>query len=406
MIQRWQGANLVRALKARRGVYLTGGRQSGKTTLAEAVALESPVRRSLDKASLLGAAKSDPELFVSRRPGETLVIDEIQKAPWLLDEIKVKVDHDDSPGQYLLTGSSNLRFLKLVKDSLAGRLGTIRLRTLAHGEIAGASPDFLDQVFNEDFKNVAARFDKQALIHAAFLGGYPEPLRFSRRDQKDWVRDYLEDLLTKDIMDVAELRKKDSLKAAALWLMAHTSQLFALEEFCAKASLTRETAQNYISSLIALYLFDKVPAWAKSDYDKVGKRPKYVVADVFLAAHALGWDEDDALFNEKINGKLAESWAYHEIAAQADVYGGCEISHYRDSDKREIDFMLEREGKGVAGIEIKCGSSVGVEDFKHLKWFSAKFGGRSFIGVVLYTGGDVLSFGNHMYAVPFANLAF
>ena len=58
------------------------------------------------------------------------------------------------------------------------------------------------------------------------------------------------------------------------------------------------------------------------------------------------------------------------------------------------------------GIEVKCGSSVGIGDFKNMKWFKSKFKIERFIGIVLYTGSDVLGFGNHMYAVPFANIVF
>ena len=405
MIDRWQKEKLIHALQVRRGVHLTGARQSGKTTLAESLSLESVVRRSLDNSSQVQAAKSDPELFVRRRKGETLIIDEIQKAPMLLDEIKLKVDHDNSRGQYLLTGSSNLRFLKSVKDSLAGRFGTIRLRTLTSGEINGAKPDFLGQVFNEEFKTSPKGFDKAELLHAAFIGGYPEPLEFSSRDKKDWIRDYLNDILTKDISDITELRKLDALKAAVIWLLAHSSQLFTIDEFCAKTALSRETAQTYISALTSLYLFDKIPAWAKSDYEKLGKRSKYIATDTSLMSSTLGWNEEDALFNEKINGTLAESWAYHEISAQADIIGDYEITHYRDSDKREIDFIIEHDNGATAGIEVKCGSSVGIEDFKHMKWFQAKFKKERFVGIVLYTGNDVLPFGNHMYAIPFSNLA-
>ena len=75
----------------------------------------------------------------------------------------------------------------------------------------------------------------------------------------------------------------------------------------------------------ALYLFDRIPAWGKSDYDKIGKRSKYIVTDMSLAANSLGWDEEEVLFDESINGKLAESWAYHEISAQADLAGDYEI---------------------------------------------------------------------------------
>lgn len=406
MIDRWQKDKVIHALQVRRGIHLTGARQSGKTTLSENLNIPYSTRRSLDKATQVNAAKSDPELFVRRRNGETLIIDEIQKAPELLDEIKLKVDHDNSRGQYLLTGSSNLRFLKTVKDSLAGRFGTIRLRTLTQGELNGISPTFLEQVFREDFKCTSKGFDKAELIHAAFTGGYPEPLEYSFRDRKDWIRDYLDDILTKDIKDVTELRKLNAMKSAVDWLMAYSSQLFTIDEFCSKTSLTRETAQTYIAALTSLYLFDKIPAWAKSDYEKIGKRSKYIATDTSLISCTLGWKEDEALFDDKINGKLAESWAYHEISAQADISGDYEISHYRDSDKREIDFIIERDDGQTAGIEVKCGSAVAPSDFKHLKWFQTRFKKERFVGIVLYTGRDVLGFGNHMYAIPFANLVY
>ena len=368
--------------------------------------LENIVRKSLDKAGLVDAAKSDPELFVRRGKNEIMLIDEIQKAPELLDQIKINVDHDMSKGQYLLTGSSNLRFIKSVKDSLAGRFATIRLRTLAAGEINAAKPDFLDQVFNGEFRNTGKNFDKAALIASAFAGGYPEPLEFTQRARNNWFRDYLGDLLTKDISDITDIRKLDVLKLMMTWLLAHTSQLFSQDEMCAKIGITRETAQTYILALTSLYLFDKVPAWAKSDYDKIGKRAKYIVADTAMAASALGWNENDALFDETINGKLAESWVYHELAVQADLSGDYEISHYRDSEKREIDFIIERNDGATAAVEVNAGSSIGRGDFKHINWFAGKFKPSRFIGIVLYTGSDVLGFGDHLYAVPCANLVF
>ena len=58
------------------------------------------------------------------------------------------------------------------------------------------------------------------------------------------------------------------------------------------------------------------------------------------------------------------------VVAQADISGVYGISHYRDSDKREIDFIVERDDGRCAGIEIKCGSVVSLEDFKHLKFGS------------------------------------
>ena len=147
MIARWQKESVLSALKARRVVHLTGARQTGKTTLAKSLGLERSRHVTLDKALYLKAAQDDASGFLGRSSGETLIIDEVQKVPALLDEIKIRVDENGERGQYLLTGSANLRFAKAIKDSLAGRMRTVRLRTLTSGEIALGTGDFLSRAF-------------------------------------------------------------------------------------------------------------------------------------------------------------------------------------------------------------------------------------------------------------------
>ena len=80
MIARWQEKEVVSVLRARRVVNLTGVRQCGKTTLADAIDLPKARRFTLDDEETRIAAISDPYGFVERRDGETIVIDEIQKA--------------------------------------------------------------------------------------------------------------------------------------------------------------------------------------------------------------------------------------------------------------------------------------------------------------------------------------
>ncbi|MBQ2691862.1 MAG: DUF4143 domain-containing protein [Clostridia bacterium] len=127
------------------------------------------------------------------------------------------------------------------------------------------------------------------------------------------------------------------------------------------------------------------------------------MADIILT-------EEELHLPRKVGGqgrsKLAESWVYHELAVQADLSGDYEISHYRDSEKREIDFIIERNDGATAAVEVNAGSSIGRGDFKHINWFAGKFKPSRFIGIVLYTGSDVLGFGDHLYAVPCANLVF
>ena len=403
MIRRWIERDLLDALGARRGVHLTGARQTGKTTLTKMLELPGSKRLSLDNDTQLDAARLSPADFVDRGGLKTLIIDEIQKAPELLNAIKVNVDRDNARSQYLLTGSANLRFVKAVKDSLAGRFATVRLRTLTVAEANGNTPDFLGRAFKGQFSANCGEFTKKDVLHAAFTCGYPEQMELSAKERRRWHRGYLADLMSRDVKDVTEIRKVATLSQMAEWLMAHTAQFFSVDEMCAKLSVAKVTAETYMDTLKALYLFDRLPAWGKSEYDRAGKRPKWVAADTGLVASILRWNELDMVLAPE-SGKFIESWVYHEIAAQADASGDYEISHYRDRYGREIDYIVENDIGELLGIEVKAGSRVGPEDFKHMKWFGANLCTRPFVGIVLYTGAEVLSFGERLYAVPMACL--
>ena len=402
-ILRWQEKNILSMMKVRRAVNLTGARQVGKSTLTELLAFPSARRYSFDDSMIRNAAKDDPHGFVLRSDGETLILDEIQKVPELLEAIKMRVDKDNSPGQYLITGSSNIRFAKKVKDSLAGRMGRIRLRSLAFAEINGNKPNFFDKAFARDFSATYPELTKRDVIHLAFRGGYPETLDYSSFDRSNWFKDYLDDLLDKDVRDVTEIRKLATLREIAFWLLVHSAQFFSIEELSAKASVAKSTVQNYIEALKALYLFDNIPAWAKSDYELLGKREKWFASDSGLIANVLGWDEEEVYLDEKRDGKLIESWVYQQLAAMADVAGNYTVSHYRDNQKREIDFIVERNDGAILGIEVKAGQAS-LDDFKTLKWFAKNLAKSSFTGIVLYSGSQTLRFGEGFYAVPFSAL--
>ena len=404
MIKRWQEKLLREEINTRRGVHLTGARQCGKTTLAEFVAQDEMRHLTLDDERLLKSAKDDPYSFVDRRDGRPLVIDEIQKAVELLNAIKIRIDHDSSAGQYLITGSSNLRFTKAVKDSLAGRLGRVRLRTLTLGEVMGGKGDFLRRAFAQDFPSTLPAFDKRDVIHAAFCGGYPEPMSYAVSSRRRWYAEYMQDLLTKDVQDVTEVRKLSALHKVSEWMMAYSSKFFEMNGLCRAAQLEKETVANYLSALEAMYVVDEIAPWSGSDYAKLGKRSKYFAADAGLVANLQGWDEDRVYYDDDKCGKLVETWVYHELASLVDYEESCELTQYRDGEKREIDFLVSTPGGDMLGFEVKAGS-VSQSDFKHLKWFRDNLAKGAFTGIVLYSGRETLSFGPQCYAVPLSALA-
>jgi len=158
---RFFSENVRQALRSRRIVLISGARQTGKTTLSKQISNKNCIYRSLDDTSLLKGALEDPKGFIKSN-SQTMIIDEVQKAPMLLPEIKLVVDENNRNGQYLLTGSANLQTLPAVTESLAGRVKNVHLRTLTAVEILDSKPTFLERAFALDFPTKISGFDKKA----------------------------------------------------------------------------------------------------------------------------------------------------------------------------------------------------------------------------------------------------
>ena len=216
---RWQKQSISNALKTRRVIWVCGPRQSGKTTLVKQYASKDNQYRSLDDPGLLRVALDDPVGFV-KNPSGTMIIDEVQKAPELIPSIKMAVDDDKRPGQFLITGSADFHNLPTATESLAGRISTIRLRPLSLGEICGNQPAFLHKAFSHDWPGQIKGYDKQAMIQLAFRGGFPECLEMPPKDRRGWHLDYANTLLERDLKDIANIRRKAAMRKIFETLMA------------------------------------------------------------------------------------------------------------------------------------------------------------------------------------------
>lgn len=405
LYRRWQELSVLKALKTRRIVLLNGARQCGKTTLAKKLISSEVSYRTLDDTSVREAALSDPRAFL-KHSTNTLIIDEIQRAPHLLTELKRYVDEDTRFGQYLLTGSANINSLPNDKESLAGRVAKIRLRSLTQGEIKGVLPSFLENVLKGKLKEVYTEIPREDLLDLVLMGGMPEARQLENKDRRLWFKDYLEALIERDLKDISRIQHHSSMLDLIKVLASWSSKFMDVNAICSGLSSSRPTIESYINALEALYIVEKVSPWIKTDYERVGKTSKIFMTDSGLMASVLGWKKDDVIFDSDRFGKLLETFIFNELSAQIDTsYGEYSLFHYKDREQREIDFVIEGDDNTIIGIEVKSHSTVNRKDFKHINWFKENLvNDKIFVGVVLYNGTHTIQFSENTMAVPIGAL--
>lgn len=403
LVPRWQTTTLQHAMQTRRVLLLCGVRQCGKTTLAKQIANKNAKYLTLDNLALREIALNDPHGFVEHN-GNLLIIDEIQRAPDLLSAIKLVVDENTAPGQYLLTGSANLQALPGVHESLAGRIRKIRLRPLTQGELLNAEPLFLNNAFNQVFPSkINNHFNRKKMLDIAFRGGFPEIIKLDEKERHLWHNDFIAALLERDLKDIAHITRYHAMKELINIIAAWSSKLMDISAICSGLAVGRNTVETYINALETLYLIERVPSWTRTDYERVGKQSKLYMTDSGLMSSILHWHIDQIEFDPDRSGKLLETFIFNELAAQIDTEAGkYELFHYRDREQREIDFLIEREDHALLGIEIKAGSTISTTDFKHLSWFKDNIAKkRPFLGIVLYSGQQAGKMGENLWAVPY-----
>ena len=260
------------ALIDTRVVFLCGPRKSGKTTLARQVADETFPFATLDDATTLNAALTDPVGFLRGR--DRAVIDEIQRAPDLILAIKSAAYNDPRPGRFLLTGSANLMTLPRVADSLAGRMGILRLLPLAQAELHNACPPFLDEVFAGNIPTSQSSIVGDDLADTVLAGGYPEALARSGRRRRDWHLDYIAVIAQHEVRDIARTAQPGSLPRLIRMLAEHSGQLINYSGFGAPLGMNHVTARKYAGVLESLFLVHSLPPWYTNALKRITKSPE------------------------------------------------------------------------------------------------------------------------------------
>lgn len=393
---------LREALADTPAVLIHGPRQSGKTTLARIVGEPRGYRYvSFDDEAVRAAAKGDPIGFVEGLPTRT-ILDEVQRVPDIFISLKAAIDRRRTAGRFILTGSANVLLLPKLADSLAGRMGILRLHPLAQCELQRRSSHFLDTLFRGGFRTRIAEPLGASLAQRIVAGGYPAALaRRTPVRRHAWYRDLVETHIQRDVRDVIRIHSLDALPRLLALAATHTSRLINVSDLAAPFQITRQTIHDYVTVLERVFLLERLPPWYSNRLSRLVKTPKLHMADTGLACALLGIDAESLHKDREWLGPLLETFALQELRRQASWRPDpIEFFHYRDRDNFEVDIVLEQGSASVAGVEVKAAATVSEADLRGLRKLRDAAGKRFTAGVVLYDGSAMTSFGGGLFAVP------
>jgi uncharacterized protein len=383
-------------------VLIHGPRQSGKTTLARTVGGPRGYRYvSFDDEAVLAAARSDPVGFVAGLPAKT-ILDEVQRVPQIFTSLKAAIDKHRTPGRFILTGSANVLFVPRLADSLAGRMGLLRLHPLAQSELERTQPRFIEALFAGSFTTGIAERLGSDLARRIVAGGYPAALaRATAARRSAWYRDYVETEVQRDVRDLARIHSLEALPRLLSVAASHTARLINVADLAAPFELTRQTVHDYVTLLERVFLLERLPAWHSNNLSRMVKRPKLHMGDTGIACALLGIEAAALEKDRATLGPMVETFVLQELRRQAVArVEPIEFFHFRDRDDFEVDIVLERGRSKVAGVEVKAAASVNEGDLRGLRKLEDA-GGKAFTsGVVLYDGTATITFGERLFAVP------
>ena len=403
---------LIELLKEFRIIYMTGPRQSGKTTLAKTVAKQLGMQYiTLDDQASLAAATYDPQGFIYSLGTQKTVLDEFQYVPQLISAIKMVSDNlnEGQKGQFLLTGSADIFRSAKIQESLPGHMAKIELYPLSITELYNNSFNFIDFLIEQNFSQqlTSVQFSRQQLAQIVINGGYPEVQTKSARGKQIWFKSYIQGRLFKDFEQMHHARGEYYYKLQGLipLLAGLSGNLIKYASIANTLSQNDKVVKTYMEILDLMFIIKRIDPYAKNTSKRaVLGMPKLHFIDTGLACYLRGLKSPDQLLKSNFYGGLLESYitmeCFKHLAWASEEMG---IYHFRDKQKNEVDIVLERDNGDIIGIEIKAAATINMYDFKGLIKL-ADFSGHQFYGgILLYMGTRLLPFkidNTTFYAVP------
>ena len=339
-------------------LLLTGPRQVGKTTMLEhLIEVEGKGRKkvSLDDLTLRELAKTDPKMFFQLYQ-PPLLIDEVQYAPELFPYIKIMVDERHQPGDFWLTGSQLFKMMEGVQESLAGRVALLHLSPLSQSEIMKRPPEppfSLELPLLSERQNGRQMLNTPEVFQRIHQGGMPALVTGTYSNASIFYSSYIDTYMERDVRrlsnDIDSLKFLRFLRSVA----ARTSQQVNYKGIADDAEIDQTTAKNWLHVLEALGIIFLLEPYSNNVLKRTVSTPKLYFYDSGIVCYLTRWSSPETAMEGAMSGALLENYTVAEIIKPYQTAGQEPfLYYYRDKDAREIDLILEQDGK-LFPIEIK-----------------------------------------------------
>lgn len=319
---------------------LLGPRQSGKTTLACAIAARSKDSHLFDLESASDRTRlADPELVLGGLAG-LVVLDEVQRLPSLFETLRPLVDRPRSRTRFLLLGSASPGLVRGVSESLAGRASFVHLSGFDIGEVG-----------SERLRRVWLR------------GGFPRSfLAPSDSASMRWRDAFLQTFLERDIPGLGIRIPPETLRR--FWMMvAHShGQVWNGADPARSLGVSEHTVRHYLDVLAGAYVVRVLPPWFENLAKRQYKAPKVYIRDSGLLHALLGLGSMPEVESHPKYGASWEGFALEQVLA---LCGDRDAFFWGTHAGAELDLLLLRRG-GRFGVEFKCAGAPAMTKSLHV----------------------------------------
>lgn len=387
-------SELAARLRSMGAVLIEGPKACGKTETASQVA-KTVIRLDADAAARASVSLDPESLFIGETP---ILFDEWQLEPSLWDQVRRQVDGRRTKGQFILTGSARPRD-DSNRHSGAGRFASIQMRPMSLFESGHSTGETsLAELLNgapQPGRGSGLTF--QELLRRIVIGGWPDLLGADEDLARDWLEDYLRQIVEVDVPALGNRRNPTGLMRLLEALGRSTGQAAKLSELAKDVGgetgpVAHETISSYLDALDRLKLLDDSAAWRPHMRSRTRLRaaPVRYFVDPSLGTAALGIGTHELRADPDALGFHFEALVIRDLRIYSQPLRG-RVDSWRDANGHEVDAVVSTRGNRWAAFEVKLNPKDVDTAAASLRHFASKIdterhGPPACLGVITATG--------------------